>query len=327
MAPSKRTAFRRDLCLASEAVQSSVAPSCAAAANNHWKRWVEFCGQLEMPPIALNSTDNFDVIPFLQVFAQRYRTGELAPSGWPVRARTVEDAICAISQTMATVAKDPRLTTTGKQDFCISCLWRSWKRIDSPPNHVKPIPLRVLRQLVQMAHDLNSPQALAFADMIVLAFFFLLRPGEYTGTLSQTTPSCLRDIQLFVNPIRIDHLHTPQHSLASATFATLEFTNQKNSVRGEVIGLGRTDDTLLCPVGALGWRILHLCSQGAPPDTPLGAYYLNGTLTRVSPTMISSTLQATVATFNSNELGFTARDVSARSLRAGGGHGTSLRWH
>lgn len=142
VAPAERPSFRRDLGLATEAVRTSVVPSRAAAASNHWRRWVQFCDKLQIPAMLPDENDNVDLVPFLQVCAQRYRTGELAPSGRPVRARTVEDAIRAISQTMASVgAKDPRLTSHGKQDFRITRLWQSWKKSDSPPNRVKPIPL------------------------------------------------------------------------------------------------------------------------------------------------------------------------------------------
>mmetsp|Transcript_4826 Transcript_4826/g.7451 ORF Transcript_4826/g.7451 Transcript_4826/m.7451 type:complete len:104 (+) Transcript_4826:138-449(+) len=99
--------------------------------------------------------------------------------------------------------------------------------------------------------------------MIILAFFFLLRPGEYTRTPSTTTPFPLQDIQLFLNQTRLDHLNTPSYNLSTATFGTLEFTTQKNGVRGEVVGLGATSHSSFCP--ALERRALHLHSHRAPP--------------------------------------------------------------
>jgi hypothetical protein len=59
-----------------------------------------------------------DPVPFLQVFARRYRTGDLAPRKKPVRSHTVEDALSSVGQTFASVgAMDPRITTQGKLDF------------------------------------------------------------------------------------------------------------------------------------------------------------------------------------------------------------------
>ena len=83
--------------------------------------------------------------------------------------------------------------------------------------------------------------------MIVLAFFFLLRPGEYTASASDTTPFRLTDVQLFVGQHRLDILQAPPASLDASTFATLTFTTQKNGVRGEVVGLARSGDPSCVP--------------------------------------------------------------------------------
>ena len=46
----------------------------------------------------------------------------------------------------------------------------------------------------------GSPRDKAIADLAWIAFFFLLRPGEYCagGTDTVSTPFDLRDIQFFV---------------------------------------------------------------------------------------------------------------------------------
>jgi hypothetical protein len=60
----------------------------------------------------------------------------------------------------------------------------------------------------------------ATTDMIILAFFFLLRPGEYTD--NDNTPFCIKDVQLFIGP-RCLNLQT----LSAAELATDElFTGQ-----------------------------------------------------------------------------------------------------
>jgi hypothetical protein len=68
---------------------------------------------------------------------------------------------------------------------------------------------------------------MAVSDMVILAFFFLLRPGEYTGTSSNTTPFSLRDIQLFLGRVRVPLLTCSVPTLEATTFGTLEFTTQK----------------------------------------------------------------------------------------------------
>ena len=84
-----------------------------------------------------------DTVPLLQLFAHRYRVGTLAPSGQPVRARTVEDAVRAVGQAYARMGTpDPRLNAQGNMDFRLTTLWRAWGQADEPPTRVKPIPLR-----------------------------------------------------------------------------------------------------------------------------------------------------------------------------------------
>ena len=62
------------------------------------------------------------------------------------------------------------------------------------------------------------------------------------------------------------------NNLATATFVILTFTNQKNGVRGEIIGHGATGDPLSCPKEALRRRVMHLRQHDAPADTPLARF-------------------------------------------------------
>ena len=154
--------------------------------------------------------------------------------------------------------------------------------------------------------------------MIALAFFFLLRPGEYTAMKSDTTPFRMQDVQLFVGGHRLDPLAAPLATIRTATFATLTFTSQKNGVRGEVIGLSRSGNPLLCPVLAIVRRLTHLREHNAPPSTPLAVYVRPGDgLTKIAPADITTMLR-TAATALGPSIGFLAKDISARSLRAGG---------
>ena len=58
-----------------------------------------------------------DPVPILNVFAQDYQKGNIAPNSLAVRSRTVEDAVKSIGQAIAMLgAKDPRMMSTGKID-------------------------------------------------------------------------------------------------------------------------------------------------------------------------------------------------------------------
>ena len=130
-----------------------------------------------------------DHVPILNAFARDYRTGNIAPDSRGVRSRTVEDAVRSIGQAIAILgAKDPIMTSTGKLDGRLQLQFRCYSRQDPPPSRVKPIPVQVLRRLACVAAAYRYPELQAVADMIIIAFFLLLRPGEYTGTKYESSP-------------------------------------------------------------------------------------------------------------------------------------------
>ena len=263
-----------------------------------------------------------DKIPILQVFIQRVRDGELAAQGNPIRSRSVEDYLRAVAQTFLSVgASDPRLNTASQTDFRIKRMLAAWKKQDPPATRVKPVPISVIRRIAFVAQHLppNSHLLLAVADMIIIAFFFLLRPGEYTDTpVTDTTPFTFQDVQLSVGDRRLDlRLASEEELLNISTSVSLTFTTQKNGIPNEVIRLGRTGDPFLCPVLAIARRIIHLRRANAPPTTPLSRVF-DGTHTlHVTPARITATLRDAIK-FIGFDLGFLPHEVSARSLRAGG---------
>lgn len=149
--------------------------------------------------------------------------------------------------------------------------------------------------------------------MIMIAFLFLLRPGEYTD--NNKTPFCLADVQLFIGDTRLNVNNSSLTLLSQARFASLTFTNQKNGVRGEVIGLARSGDPFLCPVLAIIRRILYLRTHNATPSTQLARLF--NTSACITAPFLTETIRAAVITIGP-ELGFLPQDVLARCLRASG---------
>ena len=309
--------FLRDLRASQEAVALGVVPARASAAAAQWHLWEEFCASL---PISPSLQDIPDPIPYLQVFAHRYRHGIISPSRRLVRGRTVEGALRSVGQTFASVgAADPRLTSQGDVDFRLKRMLASYAKTDDPPHRVKPIPVPILRHVMAQALNSGASFPLACADMICLAFFFLLRPGEYTGTVTASQPFQLRDVRFFIGQLALSTLTSPPQHLLTATFVSLEFSTQKNGVRGEVIGLGRSGDPSFCPVLAAARRVIHLRQSAALPTQPLASFRdpESHSLTRLNPADLTAILRLSVTALGA-QFGFRPSDVSARSLRAAG---------
>jgi hypothetical protein len=130
--------------------------------------------------------------------------------------------------------------------------------------------------------------------MLLLGFYFLLHPGEYAFTDNEDAASfqyC--DVHLLIHSHRLNHYTSSDDELQCVTFIGLEFTNQKNRVCGELIGVGKSGHTTWCPVHALLDHIKHMCHYNASPTTPLYKYF-DCTWKHIDTTLLTRHLRNTV---------------------------------
>jgi hypothetical protein len=213
--------------------------------------------------------------------------------------------------------QDPRLNQTGEVDFRLTRLLKGMKATDAEAQRVKPIPLKVLHQVLASASTSHTAGATAVADMACIAFFFLLRPGEYTYNQGSTTAFRCCDVRLYQDDNQIPWHTATTADLDRANYTTYTFVTQKNGVRGEVVGQGRTGHPLCCPVWATIRRLQHHILWGSAPTQPLATYHDGHKLQGVLPRDITEVLRVAAALIGPS-LGFRADEISARSLRAGG---------
>jgi hypothetical protein len=163
--------------------------------------------------------------------------------------------------------------------------------------------------------------------MITVAFYFLLCPGKYTGTTSDDTHFRLEEVELHAGDRLLDMMSPSSADLDVTTTVSLTFTTHKNGTKGEVITHGISTDPLMCPVKSVVHRICHLHLHNSKKSTPLASYFHYGKYVTVKAEDITDVLRlATLAT--SHQTSLHPRDISARSLRAGGGrYGPPLRLH
>jgi hypothetical protein len=122
-----------------------------------------------------------------------------------VRSGTVEDAVRAVGQEFTQLG-DPEIRKDAFSDidFRISRQFSCYSKED-PPSCVKPVPISIIIFILHQAHNHSSTQdRKTIADVITIASYFLLRPGEYTGTTSDDTPFRLADVELHVDDRAID---------------------------------------------------------------------------------------------------------------------------
>jgi len=314
--PELRPTIEAEFCAIAAAARRGISGSRQSSQNTTWSLWEVFCGELFQDP---TFADVEDPIPLLRLFAHRYRNGSLAPSGATVRSRTVEGALRSVGQTLAELGlPDPRLQPSGKLELRLQRQLRAYSKQDDPPTRVKPVPLPVIHHAITNCHLRGSPEATATADMLLLGFFFLLRPGEYAASSNpDSAPFRLQDVHILYHQSRLDIYHATEHQLHLATAVALEFTTQKNGVRGELVGLGRSGHPQLCPVRAAVNRALHLRLHRAPQHTPIYSFFDGHRWRSVDAPKLTATLRA-AATAVGAASGITATDISARSLRSSG---------
>ena len=125
------------------------------------------------------------------------------------------------------------------------------------PGYTRPTPMRILphNQATALVHASPTPKLAASINMIWIAFYFLLRPGEYCQA-ADNHPLCLGHVTFTIGHQK-PNTHTMSKSdLFRATNASLTFDNQKNRKRGEVIGHARSGHSTACPVYALSHRCI-----------------------------------------------------------------------
>ena len=288
----------------------------AGDSRRHFERWLRYCATFNQCPTLEDLTDPF---PFLSCYAYGYRCGELAAGGTTVRARTAEDAVRLIGQTIENLGHgDPRISAkTGKMDKRFTRLWKDWRHYDDPPRRVKPIPLPILLEAQRLADESGSIALQTTARLMWIAFYFLCRPGEHCATVDSNHFFRMCDVQLFLGAKLLDLATASVARLLAATCAMLEFTDQKNSNRGEKITQCDSGHPVASATKAIAHQVLHLRSNGAAPDTPLCAYKHGARWYLVTPPMLTNLLRQAASRVG-KEYGIRPKDISARSLRASG---------
>jgi hypothetical protein len=139
--------------------------------------------------------------------------------------------------------------------------------------------------LVQLVvSDADASESLkAIMDLVILAYYFLMRPGQYCNSMGEESshPFHTDDVELWLGHRKLNLLTATDHELLTATFCILEFTDQKNANRGEQVGHPTSGDYIFCPVRALPCHIMG--SRPIPPSIVTMNNFKDGNCVRPPP--------------------------------------------
>jgi integrase len=158
----------------------------------------------------------------------------------------------------------------------------------------------------------------AIADLLTIAFFFLLRPGEYTMPTSKSRTRTVqfrrKDVRFFKQGNVLPH-NTPLAELRTADAVRLYLDNQKNGQRGSTMHHTARPGAF-CPVKALANRVHYLYTL-VPLDDAL-PISLAAPGQHVSSSHITLAVRESVVLAGLLNSGYNPTRVSAHSLRASG---------
>ncbi len=210
-----------------------------------------------------------------------------------------------------------------------------FRKEDPPTTKQLPVEADVPEYLVKLGQDPEARELdRAIGDLTMIAFYYLLRIGEYTtkGTRNntkQTQEFKMGDITFFRkdklgNLCCLPH-DAPADQIETADGATMKLDNQENGWKGVCVYQEANGDPVNCPVWALGRRDTHLQKHGGSKQTIISAYYLGGKRFDVTSDHISAALKLVARTLEYPLLkGIPIDRINTHSLRSGGANALAL---
>jgi hypothetical protein len=245
--------------------------------NSHWRKWCGFARRVNQHPFLpglQRTTDHVERSHLFLAFAGALRDGQYGNGRQASGSRITETLRwCALFMFSRNLA-DPRRASPGQHslDRCISSYLEKCKEADPPSQPQQALPNTSIRLIALTFFATQSRRLHVVADLVVLAFFFLLRVGEYTPSSQsrRTIPLAETDVKLWRGIVEISHDSTLEE-LLTADGVTICLQNQKNGHKNALLHHYSSRDAVLDPVKSVA-RLVHsarACARG----TSLGTFH------------------------------------------------------
>ena len=261
--------------LAWQAIAAGTTAKTASDREKYWTHWCAYASILQVDPF-LRSTTPLQRDIALTAFAARVRTGSYG-RGAKIKVSGVQDALVAISKTIELAGeRSPLYRDEGKYNLPIERLVEGFRRNDPPAVPQLAIPISVPNHCYKATLTTADEHFKAAGQLSLIAFYYLLRVGEYTKPrfvhrngkkvkASKTVQFSAGNVGFFKDGKLLPRTSSLE-VLLTADAATLKITNQKNGRMGQTIHQEATG-LLECPIKALTYRVHHIYSNGGDNDT------------------------------------------------------------
>ena len=208
---------------------------------------------------------------------------------------------------------------------------RKW---DKPVEKKLPVEADIVELLCGLGQLKGASVRDAVAgDWTLIAFYYLLRVGEYTekalrGNTKQTVSFRMKDVTFFEFDDKKRLCQMPRNAsnerIMKAAGCTMRLSNQKNGWKNICIFHFANGDAVTCPIRALGRRYCHIRSHSIDPEEKLSAYFVNNVRFHLKDKDISEKLKMAAKQLNYPERGIPIDLVDTHSLRSGGANALHL---
>jgi hypothetical protein len=211
-----------------------------------------------------------------------------------------------------------------------------FRREDPPAIPQLAVPITVPNECFRDAMTSADPKEQAIGCLIIIAYYFLLRVGEYTNprfvTRNGLKVRASRTIQFsymnigFFKDGKVVHRRSPLAVLLTCDSATMKITNQKNGRMGDTIH-HKCNGSAICPIKALAYRIHHINEHNSDPtvDKLLCSVFHNHQWETITSSDIVQGVRKAAKHLKLQDQGIDPDLIGAHSLRAGGA--MALRLH
>lgn len=318
-----------DILLAWRSITDGITNQTAKTRLRYWQGWQQYCAQFYGPTDHyLERTNSAEKAILLTAFAARVRTGAFG-RGNQVKVSSVSDALAAITTSAKLVGKQsPVFETEGEYILPVKRCLEGFRREDPPSQPQLAVPSSVPKEAFEYGQKIGSNKQIAIGCLSVIAFYFLLRVGEYTDPRTVTrrngeTVRATRTKQFRVGDIGFfkDKKPLPRDSpleiLRSADSVTMRIDNQKNGIRGQTLhhqttGYGGAVD-------ALAIRVHHILSHGGNEDNLICDVCVDKKWSSITSSEMVTAVKSSVTRLGLDKNNAIPQHlVGSHSLRAGG---------
>ena len=209
-----------------------------------------------------------------------------------------------------------------------------WRKMDPPCKKQLPVEADVPEWLVNKSMTSGATEKeMAVADLITMAFYYLLRVGEYTLKWgqqnvhvreTQTQPFRMKDVAFFGRNKTTGRVYrlpanATEFEILHSKCVTIQLDNQKNGWKNVCVNHESNGDPIHCGTRAVARRYLHIRKHTSDMNTPLYSYFSQGQANHVYDKDIRESVRmAATALDYLNTRGIPLSHINTHSLRIGG---------